>query len=283
MNALSGLIRRLERAETLDRLARPLTAAIGRAVRPRAVRNLLSGTDLGHPLHPMLTDLPIGAWGMSALLDAVGGRSAERSADLLMAAGVLAAVPTAAAGLNDWSDTYGADTRVGLAHATINTAALGLYVASLSLRAHGKRTRGKVIGLAGFAVLLAGSYLGGHLSFARGVNVNRTAWQQGPRDWTPVLPDADLPEGEHRVVAAAGVPMLLHRTAGTVRALANTCSHMGGPLDEGTIAEDRVTCPWHGSTFRLADGAVVRGPASSPQPRYETRVSGDRIEVRAVD
>ena len=140
----------------------------------------------------MLTDLPIGAWSMSALLDTVGGRSAERSADLLMAAGVLAAVPTAASGLNDWSDTYGPDTRVGLVHARINTAALGLYVASLSSRAHGERTRGKIIGLAGLAVL-TGAYLGGHLSFARGVNVNRTAWQEGPQDWTPVLPDADLP------------------------------------------------------------------------------------------
>jgi hypothetical protein len=191
----------------------------------------------------MLTDLPIGAWSMSALLDTVGGRPAERSADLLMAAGVLAAVPTAASGLNDWSDTYGPDTRVGLVHATINTAALSLYVASLSSRAHGERTRGKIIGLAGLAVL-TGAYLGGHLSFARGVNVNRTAWQEGPQDWT-VLPWV-------------------------------------GPLDEGTIAKDCVTCPWHGSILRFADGAVVRGPARSPQARYEARVSGDRIEVRVV-
>jgi nitrite reductase/ring-hydroxylating ferredoxin subunit len=282
MNAPYDLIRRLERAETLDRFAKPLTAAVGRAVRPTAVRNLLSGTYLGHPLHPMLTDLPIGAWSMSALLDTVGGRSAERSADLLIAAGVLAAVPTAASGLNDWSDTYGPDTRVGLVHATVNTAALSLYVASLSSRAHGARTRGKIIGLAGLAVLLTGAYLGGHLSFARGVNVNRTAWQEGPQDWTPVLPDVDLPEGEHRMVTAVGVPVLLYRAAGTVWALDNTCSHMGGPLDEGTIAEECVTCPWHGSTFRFADGGVVRGPARSPQPRYETRVSGDRIEVRVV-
>jgi nitrite reductase/ring-hydroxylating ferredoxin subunit/uncharacterized membrane protein len=282
MNAVRDVIGRLERTEALDRFAKPLATAVGRAVRPRAVRNLLSGTGLGHPLHPMLTDVPIGAWGMSALLDIVGGRSAERGADLLVAAGVLAAVPTAVSGLNDWSDTYGADTRVGLVHATINTAALSLYVASLSSRAHDRRTRGKVIGLTGFALLLAGSYLGGHLSFGRGVNVNRTAWQEGPTDWTAVLPDADLHEGEHRKVEAAGVPVLLYRSAGRVRGLASTCSHMGGPLDEGTISDDCVTCPWHGSIFRFADGSVVRGPASSPQPRYEARVSGGHIEVRAV-
>jgi nitrite reductase/ring-hydroxylating ferredoxin subunit/uncharacterized membrane protein len=282
MNAVRNLIRRLEEAEPLDRLAKPIAEAVGRAVRPRAVRNLLSGTYVGHPLHPMLTDVPIGAWGMSALLDTVGGRSAERAADLLVTAGVLAAVPTAASGLNDWSDTYGPDNRVGLVHASVNTAALSLYAVSLSSRAHGRRARGKVLGLAGFAVLLAGSYLGGHLSFVRGVNVNRTAWQQGPQEWTAVLAEAELAEGEHRKIDVDGVPVLLYRTNGKVWALANTCSHMGGPLDEGTIADGGVTCPWHGSVFGFADGGVVRGPASSPQPRYEVRLFGERIEVRAA-
>jgi len=282
MDAVRDLIRRLEEAEPLDRFAKPLAAAVGRIVRPRTVRNLLSGTYLGHPLHPMLTDVPIGAWCMSTLLDTMGGPSAERAADLLVTAGVLAAVPTAASGLNDWSDTYGPDTRVGFAHAVANTAALSLYAASLSSRAHGRRTRGKALGLAGFTVLLAGSYLGGHLSFVRGVNINRTAWQEGPQDWTAVLADAELPDGEHRKVDVDGVPVLLYRAAGTLSALANTCSHMGGPLDEGAIAHDCVTCPWHGSMFRLADGSIARGPASSPQPRYQARVSSERIEVRAV-
>lgn len=282
MNILHDLVNRLEQMKRLDRVAKPLIAAVGRGVRPRVIRNVLSGTYLGHPLHPMLTDIPIGAWGMAALLDTVGGRDDERAADLLVAAGVLAAIPTAASGLNDWSDTYGADTRVGLAHAAVNTAALSLYVASLTSRVRGNRARGKVLGLAGFAVLSAGGYLGGHLSFARGVNVNRTAWQDGPRQWTPVLADSELPDGERRTVQVDGVPVLLYRAAGRVWALANTCSHMGGPLDEGTIVDGCVTCPWHGSIFRFADGGIVRGPASSPQPRYEARVSVERIEIRAV-
>jgi nitrite reductase/ring-hydroxylating ferredoxin subunit len=201
---------------------------------------------------------------------------------VLIAAGVLAAVPTAATGLNDWSDTYGADVRVGVVHAAVNSTALGLYVASLTARARGKRTHGKIIGLAGQVTLLAGSYLGGHLTFARGVSVNRTAWQDGPADWTPVLPAGDLPDGEHGVVTAAGVPILLYRNAGRVWALANTCSHMGGPLNEGAIDAGCVTCPWHGSVFRFADGDVARGPASSPQPCFEARVIGDQIEVRVA-
>jgi len=111
MNILQQVARRLERLEALDKVAKPLAGAVGRAVRPRVVRNLLSSTDLGHPLPPMLTDLPIGAWVMSAPLDAAGGPAAEGAAGLLVTAGVVAAVPTAAAGLNDWSDAAGS-TRV---------------------------------------------------------------------------------------------------------------------------------------------------------------------------
>ena len=214
MSKLHDLVRRAERIEGLDRLAKPLVRVVSPAVRPRAVRNLLSGTYVGHPLHPMLTDLPIGAWGMSAVLDTVGGPAAEAAADLLVKVGVAAAVPTAASGLNDWSDTYGRETRAGLVHALAMTTALSLYAASAAARARGSRRGGKALGLAGLGVLLAGGYLGGHLSFVHGVNVNRTAWQYGPQEWTPVLADADLAEGAHRKVDAAGIPVLLYRTAG---------------------------------------------------------------------
>ena len=128
MSMLHDLVRRVERIEALDRLAKPLVRVVSPAVRPRAVRNLLSGTYLGHPLHPMLTDLPIGAWAMSAVLDTVGGTAAEPAADLLVTVGVAAAVPTAASGLNDWSDTYGRETRAGLIHAMAMTTALSLIL-----------------------------------------------------------------------------------------------------------------------------------------------------------
>jgi len=281
MNVLRQAVRRLEQLEALDKVAKPLAGAVGRAVQPRVVRNLLSGTGLGEPLHPLLTDLPIGAWVMSALLDTIGGPAAEGAADLLVTAGVAAAVPTAASGLNDWSDTVGPDTRVGLVHASVNSTALSLYVASLVARARGRRRGGKALGLAGLGVLLGGAYLGGHLSFVMGVRVNRTAWEQPPQQWTPVLAGTELADGNHRRASAGGVPVLLYRTAGRVYALASTCSHMGGPLEEGTISDGCVICPWHGSTFRFADGTIVRGPASTPQPSYETRIQDGRIEVRA--
>jgi len=184
--------RRPERLEALDKVARPLAGAVGRAVPPRVARNLLSGTDLRQPLPPMLTDLPIGAWVMSAPPGAAGGPAAEGAADLLVTAGVVAAVPTAAAGLNDWSGTAGPETRVGLVHAALNTTAVSLYLASVAAGARGRRRGGQALGLAGLGVLPGGGYLGGHLCFVLSVEVNRTAWEQRPSQWTPVLADTAL-------------------------------------------------------------------------------------------
>ena len=190
-------------------------------------------------------------------------------------------MPTAAAGLNDWSDTNGPETRVGLVHATVNTTALSLYLASVVARP-GRRRGGKALGLAGLGVLLGGADLGGHLCFVMGVDVNRTAWEQRPDQWTQVLADTELADGEHRKANAGGVPVLLYRTAGTVYALASTCTHMGGPLEEGTISDGCVTCPWPGSTFRFADGSIVRGPATTPEPLAtpRDRLSGPSRLIR---
>jgi nitrite reductase/ring-hydroxylating ferredoxin subunit/uncharacterized membrane protein len=281
MKLLDDLVGRVERWKALDWAGRPAAAAVGRVVSPAPVRNLLSGTVLGHPAHPMLTDLPIGAWSMATLLDLVGGRAAEPAADLLVATGVVTAVPTAATGLNDWSDTKGAARRVGQVHAAANNIGLALYTASYVCRRRGDRTTGKALGLAGLGAVMAGGFLGGHLSYALGVNVNRTAWRKGPREWTGVLDAADLAPGGHRLVQAGAVSVVLVREGEAITALDSVCSHMGGPLEEGTIADGCVTCPWHGSTFRLTDGSIVRGPASVPQPAYEARVQDGRIQVRA--
>lgn len=282
MPVTTALIKRIEGFEGFDKITEPLQKLASRLVEPRVVRNALSGTDLGHPLHPLLTDVPIGTWLAAGLLDTVGGKAAEPAADLLVAAGVAAAVPTALSGLNDWSDTYGEETRLGFVHAAGNAVALGLYAASLACRLAGHRSRGRMLGFAGFAAMSGGAYLGGHLSFVRGVGVNHTAFEERPGDWTDVAADADLAEGATLKVDAAGAAVLLHRRNGRICALDNVCTHAGGPLDEGSVADGCVTCPWHGSVFRLEDGTVVRGPASTPQPGYETRVSDGRIEVRAA-
>lgn len=280
MKPMDSLVAAIERSTQLDGVASVLASAVGRAVRARPVRNILSGSALGHPLHPILTDLPIGAWSMAALLDTLGGRDSAPAADILVCVGIASAVPTAAAGLNDWSDTVGKARRIGLVHAAANSTALCLYTFSAVARASGNRRIGKTLGLAGFGILMFGGFLGGHLTYAHAVNVNKTAGRNGPSAWTPALSESDLSDGEHRKVDVAGVSVLLHRSGTEVRALDSVCSHMGGPLDEGKFADGCVTCPWHGSTFRLEDGSIVRGPATRPQPSYETRRHNGQIEVR---
>jgi nitrite reductase/ring-hydroxylating ferredoxin subunit len=277
------MVRRIGRFSALDKVAKPLSGVVGKAVGPRPVRNLLSGTHVGHPAHPMLTDLPIGAWSMSVLLDSVGGASAEPAADLLVGAGILSAIPAAATGLNDWSDTIGEERRIGVVHAGANVAALVLYLASLLARRSGRRGAGKALGLAGLGVLTVGGYLGGHLSFARAVNVNHTSFEHRPQEWTPVLADSELREGELRKVSVGEASVLLVRDGDQVLGIANTCTHAGGPLDEGELVDGCVVCPWHASTFRLTDGSIVRGPASVPQPAYQTRVRNGKVEVRTLD
>jgi nitrite reductase/ring-hydroxylating ferredoxin subunit/uncharacterized membrane protein len=280
VNPLHALVDAIEHFDRLDGVASAISGAVGKAVQPRPVRNILSGTSLGHPLHPVLTDFPIGAWTMATVLDTVGGPASEPAADILVAVGIATAVPTAAAGLNDWSDTQGKSRRVGLVHAVANGSALCLYSSSAIARASGSRTIGKALGLAGFGVLMFGGFLGGHLSFGNAVNVNKTAGRTGPREWTPVMAESELADGEHRKVDAGKVSVLLYRSGAGILALDSVCSHMGGPLEEGTIADGCVTCPWHGSTFRLGDGHIVRGPATTPQPSYEARVNDGQIEVR---
>jgi nitrite reductase/ring-hydroxylating ferredoxin subunit len=113
------------------------------------------------------------------------------------------------------------------------------------------------------------------------VGVDQTVFEERTSGWTPVMRESDLPEGESRYAEVAGVGLVVARWEGEVHALSNRCAHRGGPLDEGELHDGCVTCPLHGSTFRLADGAVERGPSPYPQPRWEARVRSGVIEVKA--
>jgi nitrite reductase/ring-hydroxylating ferredoxin subunit/uncharacterized membrane protein len=280
---LEKAMKRLEQADALDEPAAQLVKVVGPAVRPRLVKNALSGVWLGHRFHPALVPLPIGFWSGALIFDLIATRRARWAADVLVGSGIAAAVPTAAAGLSDWSDTYGESRRIGLLHATCNTLALVCYSGSLVARLLGRRKAGVGLGLAGAAAIGAGGYLGGHLSYVQAVGVERKAFAGGPKEWTAVLDLADLAEGAPRVVRAGDTDVLLFREQNRVDALWATCTHEGGPLAEGSFHDGCVTCPWHGSTFRLADGKVVRGPAAASQPVYETRVIDGKVEVRAAD
>jgi nitrite reductase/ring-hydroxylating ferredoxin subunit/uncharacterized membrane protein len=280
---LENAMKRLEQAEGLDEPAEKLAELVGKAVQPRPVKNALSGVWLGHKLHPAMVPLPLGFWSGALIFDLIATRRARWAADVLVGSGIAAAVPTAAAGLSDWADTYGESRRIGLLHLSCNTLALVCYSGSLVARLLGRRKAGVGLGLAGAAAISAGGYLGGHLSYVQAVGVERKAFAGGPKEWTAVLDAADLAEGAPRVVRAGDTDILLFREGNRVDALWATCTHEGGPLAEGSFHDGCVTCPWHGSTFRLADGKVIRGPAAASQPVYETRVTDGKLEVRAAE
>lgn len=275
------LVEQIESAEQLDRIAAPIAGAVGRATRPVLVKNALSGTWLGHQLHPLLTDITIGAWVGAAVVDLVGGSRSADGARRLTALGVLAAGPTAASGLSDWSEAYGSDQRVGLVHAIGNTAGLALQFGSYVARRRGQRTLGAALGMIGLGATSAAAYLGGHLVYARGVGVSHAAFEHKPTEWTDVADAAALEEDKPLRVDAEGTPVVLIRSAGRVFGLSATCVHAGGPLDEGELVDGCLKCPWHASTFRLDDGRVMRGPAAVDQPAWEVRIQDGRVQVRA--
>lgn len=272
-------VERLEQAKGLDAFAEKAQESLRPYLDRRPVKDLLSGTWLGHPLHPLLVTVPIGSWVSAALLD-LGGRGVQRAADRLIGFGALAALPTAAAGLSDWLDTVGAERRVGLVHAAGNDVALGLMVASWFARRRGRRGRGVLLSLLADGIVGVTGYLGGHLAYNQGVGVDTTAFQAGPQEWTAVAAEDELRENVPVAVSADDVTVLLVRRSGRVEALNDRCTHRGGPLHEGTLEGDCIVCPWHGSAFRLDDGTVARGPATQPEPSFEVRVVAGRVEVR---
>jgi nitrite reductase/ring-hydroxylating ferredoxin subunit/uncharacterized membrane protein len=277
------MMTRLEEARSLDPISDKLQAAVYAVAKPQSLRDLLHGTWLGHAVHPVLVQVPVGSFISAAILDLLPGK--RSASTVLIAAGTAAVTPAVASGLLDWSQMTKDRRRVGLVHAAANTVAVGLYAASLVARLRGRTTRGKTLGFAGLSVAGLGAYLGGHLAYAQSAGVNQAAPEivKIPEDWTVICSLADLPDGRPVVRTVADVPVLVYRTGGDVSVLIERCAHESGPLGEGSVSGEGsgacVTCPWHGSVFRLRDGKVVHGPASSDQPSLRTRVRDGKVEV----
>jgi nitrite reductase/ring-hydroxylating ferredoxin subunit/uncharacterized membrane protein len=271
---------RLEGLEGLDELAGTLADAVGKLVPTGPLKDALSGTWLGHSLHPVLTDLPIGTWTSAALLDLLGGEETAKAAELLVGLGILSSLPTAASGLSDWADTQEGERRVGLLHAIGNTAALGLLGGSYAARRRGNHRAGVFLGLAGTSVASFAAYLGGHLTMGLGVGTNQSAFEAGLTEWTAVARAGELVEGRPNKVTHEATQLVLVKEGSRVYGLSSRCSHLGGPLEEGDVEEKAIICPWHASTFDLENGEVVSGPARCPQPAYEVRERDGQIEVR---
>lgn len=270
----------IEGMSFLDRPSDALAGLVSKLVPTGPTKDLLSGTWLGHAVHPLLTDLPIGFWTSAWVLDIVGGKRSAPAARKLVGLGILSAVPTAATGASDWSDTMGGERRVGLVHAGANAVALAAFTASYVHRRKGRRAKGVAWGTIGAAAATVGGHLGGHLIEALGVGVDNTVFDIGPEEWLDVGTADDVVEGQPHLVDAGGVAVLVVRDGVRLHAIADRCTHRGGPLHEGPVEGGCVTCPWHGSVFRLDDGEVERGPAALPQPKYEARERHSRLEVR---
>jgi nitrite reductase/ring-hydroxylating ferredoxin subunit/uncharacterized membrane protein len=280
---LQAYANRLSRMEALDAPAQKIAAVVRKAIPSGPVKDGLSGTWLGHAFHPLMTDVPIGTWTSAVILDWLGGRDSGKGAQRLIGVGLAAAVPTIASGYSDWADsTLSSDDirRVGLVHAGFNAAGTTLFLGSYLARRRDRSATGKLLGLAAISSIGAGGWLGGHLSYKQASGVDQTALEEGPTEWTAALPETALAEGAATCAHVGDVRVLLVRQGGQVRALANRCTHRGGPLHEGEVGDGTITCPWHRSTFALDDGSVVNGPAAYPQPVYDVRSREGMLEVR---
>lgn len=280
------------RVAALDPVASRITG-LARKV-PARVRDLLHGVWLGHPLHPALAQLPVGAWLGASVLDAVAVTTSdderragvERAAEVLLATGLAAVPATAAAGTADWSALHAEQQRIGLVHASANVVAATLLAASLVQRRRGRQAQGRLIGLFGIGLASAGAAIGGHLSYrwAAGANHTEQVPHTTPSDWTEIGGLADFDQRTPTRRTIGDTPVVVVRRGSTFSVLADACSHLAGPLSQGELVEeglrDCIVCPWHGSTFALDDGSVVHGPATSPQPLFEVQVSDGVVRAR---
>lgn len=286
--SLMGILDRVADIDALDKVIEPARRAVNAALRPQAVKDLLHGTWLGHSLHPVLVQVPVGSWISAGLLDAIP--PLRPAATVLIGTGVAAAVPASLSGAADWSEQDAGVRRLGALHAVANSAALGLYVGSLVARGNGRGTLGRVLSYAGLGLAAGSAAVGGHMSYAQssGASHSATAARALTSDWIDLGPLDDLPDGRPALRTGKGgsvaVPLAAVRRGTRVDVFIGACSHLAGPMYEGSVEEVRgrecLVCPWHRSAFDLDSGSPRRGPAANPQEKLEVRMEAGRVMAR---
>jgi nitrite reductase/ring-hydroxylating ferredoxin subunit/uncharacterized membrane protein len=274
----------------LDRVADVVQPEVQKAVDAggTTARNVLDGVWFEAPLHPVLTDVPIGAWTTALVFDgldlATDKKPLRHAADASLVFGILGAFGAAATGLSDWRYLSGGSRRMGIAHGLLNTVGLTLSIVSLVQRATGRRNAARLTFLTGYSINGMAAHIGGELSYHYGLRVDRNVFEKdGPDDFAAVLNEKELGMDELRKVEVEGVGVLLSRSGDDrICAIAATCNHFSGPLEQGEREGDTVVCPWHNSRFDLCSGQAIDGPAVFPQSRYETRTRDGMIEVKAA-
>jgi nitrite reductase/ring-hydroxylating ferredoxin subunit len=278
MTVFAVAVEAVEGAVALDAPAKPLGKFVRGKLARQPLKDTLSGTWLGHAVHPVLTDVVTGAFLSSTMLDLLGGDDGERARRRLVSAGIVAAAPTVLTGANDWADAEPVDDgvrRAGLVHAVSNATAVMLYAASL---AAGRRA--SILRLGGAAALMVGGYLGGHLTLTKGVGPAQTVYDPGPEEWTPAADASQLQDRRPVRVVVDDTPVLLLRDGEELFAIHDRCSHRGCSLSEGSVEGDEIVCGCHGSRFDRRDGSVRQGPATAPQPAFDVRLRDERVEIR---
>lgn len=282
----TSMLTRVVDNPAIDQVAEPLSKAVREvygAAGPggRLAKNALHGVWLGHPLHPVLTDVPLGAWTTALALDAVanGDSGMRRAATFAMGVGLAGALGAAVTGLTDWSETGGRSRRTGLVHGLMNLTATTLFAASFARRRGSSHENGRLSAWTGYAIALGAAYLGGDLVYGQRIGVTH-ADADVPEEFTPVIESAALQDNTMVRARAGDADVLLVRQHGRVHALVHACAHLGGPLSEGTLKDGSVVCPWHGSEFALEDGRVLNGPSTHDQPCLAVRERDGHIEVQ---
>jgi nitrite reductase/ring-hydroxylating ferredoxin subunit len=283
--SLFAVLDRLSEVSSFDKSLESARTAVAKVLRPQAFKDVLHGTWLGHPLHPILAMVPVGTWLSAGILDLVP--PTRPAATALIGTGVAASLPAALAGAADWSEQDDAVRRLGALHAVANVAALGLYVGSLVARGKGNGTLGRALAYSGLGLASGSAAIGGHMSYAQSSGANHSVVdaRQLTTDWIDLGPLDDLPEGRPTLRTGEGqgapVPLAVVRRGLQVDAFLSACAHVGGPLAEGTVEEvrgaDCLVCPWHGSAFDLADGQPRRGPTASAQEKLEIKFEAGRV------
>ncbi|TMB63751.1 MAG: Rieske 2Fe-2S domain-containing protein [Chloroflexi bacterium] len=259
------------------------------------IKTLLHGTwPLGHPLHPAITDITIGAYTAAVALDVAvavtGDLTLTRAADFVLVVAFISSLIAILSGFTDWQHTFGEEKRTGMLHSLIMLSVSVLFLVSIIMRGTAPDARGVAMWLSGigWAIMLVGAFFGGELPYGYGTEVNRQAWNEHPGKWTKLdVAARGLDDRKPVVGKAKDLAVFVVKLDGAIYAIANKCTHAGGPLNEGKwVGNDRceIQCPWHGSRFCVKDGGVRAGPATFPEPRFETRVTESGfVEIRAKD
>jgi nitrite reductase/ring-hydroxylating ferredoxin subunit/uncharacterized membrane protein len=265
-------------ADPLGKLFVAVFAALYKPV--PAIKDFLNGVWLGHPLHPAITDVPIGAYVLALVLDLSGQRAAATAA---IGVGIIFMLLAALAGYADYIDLEGKTQRFGTIHSSLMLVALVFYLGSFVMRLSAVPSSAEVwLSVLGFLIVITSAYVGGELVYNLGTQVNRHAWRGGGTKWT-ALDVTDIP-ADKPVRAKAGAQTLVVVRRGTgVNALHDVCAHQGCSLSDGKLVAETIECPCHGSRYRLRDGLVVRGPAVFDQPHFDVREAEGKFEVRRTD